>query len=679
MNGTFFFLDLLNTPAGFLVSGLIGLMFGFFLEQAGFGSSRKLTGVFYFKDMAVVKVMFTAVVVALVGYRYLTALGWLQAGDVYIMPTYWGAAIVGGIIFGIGFVMGGWCPGTAIVGLASAKLDALVFLVGAVLGGIFFNEIYAAVAPLYNGLCAGAVTLSDTLGLSMNILTLAVCAIAVLAFAGSTRLEARFGGAPPPDAATRRRRRWAAGALLVLAVGLFVMPSPTPVAATAAATAPPATFLDKVAAGEDHIDPAEAARRMMASEPGLLVVDIRPAPDFALFHLPGAVNVPLEQLPLRLSELGEAKTIILYSNGTTHAAQAWLALRHLGFSNVFVLTDGLVGFWRDCLTPPSLGEWPLDGQTAKALNAEYAKRKTYFIDQAPVAAAATSAEPKPDAAVAETVPAMPEPGVAKHLVSTEWLASVTNAPEIKIVDVRPKGTAFTTAHIPGAAYLSCESLRSTIDGIPAMVIPADEIAMQLGRIGVKRTDTVVLYSDNLRDATLVSMALARVGHPEYAVLHGGLNKWVAEQRPVTSDIPTPTAVTYKPVKGADTFTADIADVKAVLNDGKTVILDVRFADYFAGKKSDEARAGHIPGAVNREYTFDLVPGSELWQSTDRLKAAYEGLGITTHTPVIVHCRTGHQASQTYFLLKHLLGVKNVRWFDASWSAWAARKDLPVAQ
>ena len=679
MNGTFFSLDLLNTPIGFLVAGLIGLLFGFFLEQAGFGSSRKLTGIFYLKDMAVLKVMFTAVVVALVGYRYLTAFGWLRAADVYIMPTYWGAAIVGGIIFGVGFVMGGWCPGTAIIGLASAKLDALVFLVGAVLGGIFFNEVYGAVAPLYNGLCAGAVTLSDTLGLPMNVLALALCAIAVLLFAGSAWVETRFGGVPRPDAATRRRRRWAAATVLILAIGLFFVPDRGPVATTAPATAAPETFLEDVAAGEDHIDPLDAAPLMMASEPGLLVVDIRPAPDFALFHLPGAVNVPLEQLPSRLSELSAGKTIILYSNGTTHAAQAWLALRHLGFSNVFVLTDGLVGFWRDCLTPPSLGEWPLDEQTAKALYAEYVKRKAYFIDQAPVAAAATSAEPRPDAAVAETVPAMPEPGLAQHLVSTEWLASMADDGKPKILDVRPKGSAYTTAHIPGAVYLSCESLRSTINGIPAMVIPADEIAMQLGRIGMKRNDTVVLYSDNLRDATLVSMALARVGHPEYAVLHGGLNKWVAEQRPVTSDIPTPTAVTYKPVKGADTFTVDIGDVKAVIDDGKTVILDVRPADYFAGKKSDEARAGHIPGAVNREYTLDLVPGRELWQSDDRLKGAYASLGITAETPVIVHCRTGHQASQTYFLLKHLLGLRNVRWFDASWSAWAARKDLPVQQ
>jgi thiosulfate/3-mercaptopyruvate sulfurtransferase len=108
-----------------------------------------------------------------------------------------------------------------------------------------------------------------------------------------------------------------------------------------------------------------------------------------------------------------------------------------------------------------------------------------------------------------------------------------------------------------------------------------------------------------------------------------------------------------------------------------MILDVRPADYYSGKKSDEARPGHIPGALNREFSLDQVPGQELWQAAERLKDAYAKLGITPDRPVIVHCRTGHQASQTYFLLRNLLGFTNVRWFDASWSAWAARPDLPA--
>ena len=127
---------------------LIGIAFGFFLERAGFGSSRKLTGVFYFKDMSVIKVMFTAVMTAAIGLSFLLSFGLISLNSIYLMPTVYGAHIVGGLIFGIGFVMGGWCPGTAAAGLAGGKLDALIFLIGAVIGSAIFNEIFAIIKPL---------------------------------------------------------------------------------------------------------------------------------------------------------------------------------------------------------------------------------------------------------------------------------------------------------------------------------------------------------------------------------------------------------------------------------------------------------------------------------------------------------------------------------------------------
>jgi thiosulfate/3-mercaptopyruvate sulfurtransferase len=110
-----------------------------------------------------------------------------------------------------------------------------------------------------------------------------------------------------------------------------------------------------------------------------------------------------------------------------------------------------------------------------------------------------------------------------------------------------------------------------------------------------------------------------------------------------------------------------------------VILDVRPTDYFSGAQSDEARAGHVPGARNRPYTEDVSGAGKAvgFKPPSELAAAYARLAPEKDSEVIVHCRTGHQASQTYFVLRHLLGYRNVRWYDGGWTEWAARPDLPV--
>lgn len=124
---------------GGAVSGLVcGLLFGFVLERAGFGSPCKLTAQFRFTDWSVLKVMFTAIVVAAAGLALLRALGWLAPDAVFVPSAYLGAAAIGGALLGIGFAVGGYCPGTSVVGLMSGRLDALVFLLGLLLGtGLF--------------------------------------------------------------------------------------------------------------------------------------------------------------------------------------------------------------------------------------------------------------------------------------------------------------------------------------------------------------------------------------------------------------------------------------------------------------------------------------------------------------------------------------------------------------
>ena len=217
---TFFGSGTLESTGAFLAALIIGVLFGVALERAGFGSSRKLTGVFYFEDMAVLKVMFSALITAMLGLAYFRAAGLIGPDELYFMPTVYGAQILGGLIFGVGFVMGGWCPGTAAVGLASGKLDALVFLGGAVLGSIGFNELFPLVQPLYTWGNQGVVFIYQTLDLSLGTFALIFTLVAVACFWGAEALERRRGNVTP-EGRSKFLTSFSVG-LVVLAMGAHV-------------------------------------------------------------------------------------------------------------------------------------------------------------------------------------------------------------------------------------------------------------------------------------------------------------------------------------------------------------------------------------------------------------------------------------------------------------------------
>jgi thiosulfate/3-mercaptopyruvate sulfurtransferase len=267
------------------------------------------------------------------------------------------------------------------------------------------------------------------------------------------------------------------------------------------------------------------------------------------------------------------------------------------------------------------------------------------------------------------------------VVETDGLAAQLGTDGLTVIDLRPQ-PEYNSGHIPGALSLQVDSLRGNVGGVPSMLLPADLLAAHFSLLGLRAAQRVVLVSgDKLHDATLASAALLRVGHANQAVLNGGHAKWALEGRPVDATLPTVSPTEYHAKPGADTFTVGIDAVAAGLGQPNRVVLDVRPADYYAGTKSDEARAGHIPGAVNRPYTLDVAVGTNkvaLLQPTEALAAAYAALIPSRDTEVIVHCRTGHQASQTFFVLTRLLDYTRVRWFDAGWTEWATRPELPVA-
>jgi len=204
--------------SGFWPALALGVLFGLALEGAGFGSARKLTAQFTLRDFSVFKVMFTAVIIAATGLWLAEVLGLVAPRSVFI-PTLYALAIgLGGALIGAGFAIGGYCPGTSAVGLASGRWDALVFIVGMVAGAAIFAWGFDAISPLYWAAPGPkGQTLDQLLGLPPLVILLALVALAVGGFWLGSHLERRFGGpigssevtcgsegAHPPEPGTRR-------------------------------------------------------------------------------------------------------------------------------------------------------------------------------------------------------------------------------------------------------------------------------------------------------------------------------------------------------------------------------------------------------------------------------------------------------------------------------------------
>ena len=183
-----------NLPEGvnLFIGFIIGIGFGFALEQAGFSSSRKLAGMFYGYDTTVLKVFFTATIVALVGSQIMSYFGLLNLNLVFVNPYYMGATLIGGTIMGAGFIMGGFCPGTGISALSIGKIDALFFLLGGLFGAFLFAESYPFIQKIALGNFRGPLKIDDWLGISSGVFTLLLIVAAVALFWLAEKAEKKF-------------------------------------------------------------------------------------------------------------------------------------------------------------------------------------------------------------------------------------------------------------------------------------------------------------------------------------------------------------------------------------------------------------------------------------------------------------------------------------------------------
>lgn len=174
------------------IAFVIGTGFGFALEQAGFSSSRKLVGMFYGYDTTVIKVFFTAAIVALVGSQFMSYFGLIDLKNVFVNEYYVTASLAGGVIMGAGFIMGGFCPGTGLSAMSIGKIDAIVFFAGGLVGAFLFAETYPLIEGIANSNYRGPAKMNELLGVSPGVFTLLLIIAAVVLFWLAEKAEKRF-------------------------------------------------------------------------------------------------------------------------------------------------------------------------------------------------------------------------------------------------------------------------------------------------------------------------------------------------------------------------------------------------------------------------------------------------------------------------------------------------------
>ncbi len=184
--------EIISENTNLFLAFIIGIGFGFVLEQSGFSSSRKLAGMFYGYDTVVLKVFFTAAITTMLGLLFFSLFGWIDLDMVYINPTYLPSAITGGIVMGAGFIMGGFCPGTSFCGAAIGKIDAMVFIGGLFLGVFGFGITYGWWEKLYFAGYKGEPKISDSLEMSDGLFGLILIVVALAMFAAGEWAEKKF-------------------------------------------------------------------------------------------------------------------------------------------------------------------------------------------------------------------------------------------------------------------------------------------------------------------------------------------------------------------------------------------------------------------------------------------------------------------------------------------------------
>ena len=378
MSGALFPLSFATEEFRLLTGLIIGFLFGFVLERAGFGNARKLAGQFYLNDMTVFKVMFTAILVAMIGMYGLQAVGLADMSMIWINPTFIPAQVAGGFLLGVGFIMSGLCPGTSVVSMVSGRIDAWVAFLGIFLGlGLFTVTVdwFPGLRALYQAGSGEVSVLHEVLGVPALGLALLILLGAALAFVGAEKVEAYFQQktkpvelTPPSNPAFK----------LVMAGSLAV------VGMLALAFAGPGPQMPQVRMAS--MAPLSLAQSLIEREPGIVILDLRADPETEK-GIPGAVPSAAAESALDLLRSTPSNsTVVIYDEvgAMTEAPATWPRTLKYHF-----LEGGLAGWEEQVLLP-----WEMAGTTlAERDEVLWQNQISAFFSGAAVQSSSVSAPP----------------------------------------------------------------------------------------------------------------------------------------------------------------------------------------------------------------------------------------------------------------------------------------------
>jgi thiosulfate/3-mercaptopyruvate sulfurtransferase len=268
------------------------------------------------------------------------------------------------------------------------------------------------------------------------------------------------------------------------------------------------------------------------------------------------------------------------------------------------------------------------------------------------------------------------------LVTTDWASQHLTDAATRLVEVDVDTAAYDQGHVPGA--IGWNWTTELCDTLVRDIIPADKFESLMSRSGIGNDTTVVLYGDNNNWFAAWALWQMKIyGHRDVRIMNGGRKKWLAEGRPLDTQKPSPTPATYKAHPPDLSIRAFLPEVQDAVKKRSAALVDVRSPQEFTGEilappglPETCQRGGHIPGAksipwgkaCNEDGTF---------KSNAELEQLYGAAGVTPDRPVIAYCRIGERSSHTWFVLKHLLGYKDVKNYDGSWTEWGNLVGAPV--